>query len=112
MVGDEALGAEVVLVEAEVGRCDGECTDPLAGREALELWDHDLDHEASPDLQLRSHRPEALDLLVLGGEVHDGVPEEVGQPERRTDRRGGEVSDRDIDLLAAGALQKPGDHGR
>jgi hypothetical protein len=45
---------------------------------------------------------EARDLLVLRGEVADGVENEVDKPKRALDARAGDVADRDRQVAPPG----------
>ena len=51
---------------------------------------------------------EAGDLLILGGEVADGVEDEVDEPEASRKVGCGHVADRHADALAAGLGPEPG----
>src|SRR6266508_1563550 len=51
---------------------------------------------------LRGYITEALDLLVLRGQVHDRVEHQVGEAERPVDLGGGEIADRQPDRVRAG----------
>ena len=84
---------------------EGEGTHGLAGREPLELGDLDLDHEAAARLEMGGDVAEALDLVVLGGQVGDGVVHEVGEPEGPFHPGRGEVTDRQTDV--AGSRLRP-----
>jgi hypothetical protein len=58
------------------------------------------------------HVLKAGDLLVLGGQVHDRVPQQVGEPERPLDPGGGEVADGHADAVAARLGPELGHHLR
>ena len=103
---------DVVLVEAQPRRAHGERPKGLAGREPLESRDADFDHEAPARFQVRGDIAEALDLLVLGGQVHDRVEHEVGEPERLADPGGCEVANRDADIVGTGLRPQARDHRR
>ena len=65
MVGDEALGGDVVLVQSQALLAHMEGMHGLAGWQPLEVGDHHLDHEAALRLELGGRVAEARDLRVL-----------------------------------------------
>jgi hypothetical protein len=77
MVGDENLGADVVLVEAQMGGGGGARPDGLTGWQPLERGNFDLDDQAAAGFQLGGGVAEARHLGVLGGQVLDGVAQQV-----------------------------------
>jgi hypothetical protein len=54
---------------------------------------------------------EAVDLGGLGGEVHEGVEDQVDEGERAVEAGGGEVTDGHGNVGAAGLGPQAGDHG-
>src|SRR5207237_3465179 len=92
------LVRDVVLADADMGRCRGEDVHRLAGRETLKLRDVVLDHEAAAEIQVRGGVAEALDLLVLRREVRNRVAQEVDEAERLAHSGGGEIADGRLDL--------------
>jgi hypothetical protein len=50
---------------------------------------------------VRGGVPEARDLRFLGGQVLDGVAKQVHDQEGLAQGRGGEVADRDADIMGA-----------
>src|SRR4030095_11718459 len=110
MMGDQPLGRDVVLVEAEVRLAHVERPDRLARRDPLELRNADLDYEAATRLEMQSDILEASDLLILCRQVVDRVEDEVGGRETPVAPRRGEVADRDLDVLGAGLGPQPRHH--
>src|SRR5919199_1353660 len=110
VVRDQALPDNVVLVESEMRRGHVEGLKRLAGRKPPKpRYDH-LDDEAAAGLEMRRDVLKAGDLLVLRGEVHDRVGDEVRDRERAVHGRRGEVPDRDADLLRARLGAEPCHH--
>ncbi len=106
------LRGNVDLVEPKVRWVHRKGPDGLAGREPLERRYLQLDHKQSTRFQVSGHVAEALDLLVLGGQVGDGVVHEIGQPEGALHSGRGEVTDRHRDILCIRLRSQAGDHGR
>src|SRR5207253_10127886 len=86
--------------------------DSLAGGEPLPGRDDGLDHEAAAPGEMRRDIAEALDLRVLRSEVHDRVPDEVGERECACQLRGREVADRHVDVGRTGLRSQLIDHCR
>ncbi len=82
-------------------RGDSERPDVLAGRQPLQGGDLDLDDKAPAGFQVRGGAAEARDLSLLGGQVLDGIAEQVDDPGGLAHGRGGEVADRDADIIRA-----------
>jgi len=64
-----------------------------------------------PRLQVLGDVAEAVDLGVLGGQVHDRVEHQVGEPEGPLYLRRREVADAHPDPAHRGLRLQPGDHG-
>lgn len=60
---------------------------------------------------MRGDVAEALDLLVLGGQVRDRVAQEVGEPERSAQVGGRQIADGHVDLGRTLLRSKLRDHG-
>jgi hypothetical protein len=108
----EDLRCDVVLVEAEPGWAHGESPHGFAGGQPLENRNEYLDHEAATRFQVGGDVTEARNLLVLCGQVCDRVVHEIGESERLVEVGGGEVADRDADIVGARLRLQPADHGR
>src|SRR5205085_1054692 len=65
-----------VLVEADVRRLEGEHPRVLAGWQPPKVGHTDLHDETTARLEVRGRVGEAVDLLVLRGQVRDGVEDE------------------------------------
>jgi len=70
----KGLDSHVILFEGE---------DPadFPWREAPDLGNHDLDDEVSTRSEVRRRIGNDCELLILSGHVHDGVPDQVHEPE-------------------------------
>ena len=73
VVVDEPSLGDVVLVEAQPGRGEQEGPGALAGWQALQVRDADLDEDVPAGTQVSGGVGEAGDLLVLAGQVHPRV---------------------------------------
>ena len=71
-----------------------------------------LDDEDAVVGQVLGHVVEAADLVVLGEQVEEGVEHDVDQPVATGDGDRGEVTDGDIELVAAGLGPEAVDHRR
>jgi hypothetical protein len=83
----------------------------LPRRQQAQLRYPDFDDEAAAGVQVGRDVAEAGHLRLLRGQVHDGVEDQVGQPEGAVYPGGGEVSDGHADGVAAGLGAQPGHHG-
>jgi hypothetical protein len=79
-------------------------------REPLKPWDEHLDDEAAARVEVSRDVPEAGDLRLLRGQVHDRVAHEIGDGEGPVDARRREVSDRDADAFCSGLRAQPRHH--
>ena len=112
VVRDRDLGRDVILLEAEMRWRYRERVDSFPGRETLKFGNHDFNHEGPTWLQMCGNVPETGNLLVLRGQVHDRVADEVGKGERSVHRTGREVADRHTNVIRTRLRAHLRDHGR
>ena len=93
------------------GRCC-EDMDGLARRKASQLRQVVLDNESAAWRQVSRGAAKRLHLLILRGQVGDGISQEIDEPKKSVDLRRREVSDGHIDLGALALCTQLGNHGR
>ena len=89
------LGGHVVGVEAGVTLTNFEGDGCLSWWEATDAGDPKLDDEVAAGTQMASSVSKAVDLLVLGAQVPDGVVHQVDGREGAVDAGCRHVADRD-----------------
>src|SRR4051812_34768270 len=113
VVGGQALAGDVVLVEPEALGRDPERPDGLAEWQALEVRQLDLDDELTAGRQMPRDVSKAGHLGRLGRQVHDRVPDEVGEPKATLagfHPRRREVTHRRADAVAAWLRVESAEH--
>lgn len=110
VVGTQRLGGDVVHVERPPRRTDVERHGGLARRELAQFGDHHLDDEGATRCEVRRDVAEAVDLCLLGRQVHEGVEDQVGDRERPVHPRGREVAEGHADVPATRLGPQPVDH--
>jgi hypothetical protein len=101
-----------VLVEAEAVRRDRERAKAFARRQSAQVRHPDLDDEAPTRFEVSGGVGEAGDLIVLRGQVHDRVEQQIDEPKGARYPFGGEVADRRAHAVGAGLGAQPIDHRR
>lgn len=94
VVRDQTLRCGVVLVDPPAAAVAMKHDVALATRQTPKVRNANLDNEEAAWLQMDRRVGEARDLLLLRGEVSDGVENEVDKPERTLDTRASHVADR------------------
>jgi len=106
------LVRDVVLLKAKMVRRRCEDMDGLARRKASELRHVVLDNESAAWLQVSRGVAKRLHLLILRGQIGDGIPQEIDEPKESVDLRRRKVADGHIDVRGLALCTQLGNHGR
>ena len=97
---DQSLSGDVVLIEVKLLGTHPVGNQPGARREPPKFRHEHFDYEASAWLQVGGYIAEAGYLRFLGGEVGDGIEDEVGKIKGLAHFGGGKVTGGDVDGLS------------